>query len=252
MKTKVSGCIVTYNNSDIICECIETVLKNTQKVDFTLYVVDNASTDNTVELVRANFPQVEIIENTSNAGFGRGHNAVLDRLDSTYHAVINPDITLEGEVIYELCCYLEEHPQAAMITPQIRNEDGSEQYLPKYGPTIRFAILSKLKPFRYLRKIYTREQENISKPVETEFCTGCFFVIRTVQFQSLKGFDPRYFMYCEDADLSNRVRQSGKIIFYPQVYAVHKWKRDNTKSLGGILRFMNSLMKYFAKWGVKF
>lgn len=252
MSAKISGCIVTYNNSDIICECIESILKNTQNLDFTLYVVDNASTDNTVELIKSNFPMVKLIQNAENVGFGRGHNAVLDSIDSEYHAVINPDITLDSNVVDELCKYLSEHKDVTMITPQIRNEDGSEQHLPKYGPTIKFAIISKFKPYKYLRKIYTRELENLSDATEVEFCTGCFFVIKSQEFKRLKGFDSRFFMYCEDADLSNRVRKSGKIIFYPKVYAVHKWKRDNTRSLGGIMRFMNSLMKYFAIWGVKF
>lgn len=252
MGIKVTGSIVTYNNSDIICECISSVLKHTRHLEFTLYVVDNASTDDTVETVRQQFPDVNVISNEKNIGFGHGHNMVLDKIDSDYHVVINPDITLGEDTIGKLSEYLENNPDIAMITPKILNEDGSEQHLPKYGPSIRYAIISKIKPFRYLRKKYTREEEQISVPTDVEFCTGCFFMIRTSVFKSLKGFDTRYFMYCEDADLSRRVRKQARIVFYPLVTATHKWKRDNTRSAKGVMRFMASLMKYFLKWGISF
>lgn len=247
---KVTGSIVTYNNSHIIRECIQSILEQTRNVDFTLYVVDNGSTDGTVELVRRHFDQVKIIENGRNLGFGHGHNLAIKEANSEYHAVINPDITLAEDTVSKLCGYLESNPDVLMITPRILNEDGTEQFLPKYCPTIRYVIISKLKPFRYLRKRYTREQEHLSVPTEVEFCTGCFFVARTALLQELKGFDTRFFMYCEDADLSRRVRQKGKIIFYPSVCATHKWGRENTRSFKGVLRFLSSLFKYFCKWGM--
>ena len=252
MKLKVTGSIVTYNNSDVIEECVSTVLEQTAGLDFTLYLIDNASTDNTVKLVREKFPQVELICLEKNVGFGHGHNQVLDLLESDYHVVINPDISLSVPAVDELCGFLEENPQVAMATPRILNEDGSEQHLPKYGPTIRYAIISKFKPFKYLRRRYTRQDEMLSKPTDVEFCTGCFFVIRTAVFRRLEGFDRRFFMYCEDADLSRRVRQQARIVFYPETSAIHKWKRDNTRSIKGVMRFMTSLLKYFLKWGISF
>lgn len=252
MKRKVSGSIVTYNNGDIIQECIHSILEHTEDIDFTLYVMDNGSTDETVDIIRKNFDRVRLICNETNTGFGHGHNTVLSVMDSDYHVVINPDITLNSDVIQELCGYLDEHPDVMMITPKILNEDGTQQYLPKYCPSIRYVIISKFKPFRYLRKKYTREQEELQVPTEVEFCTGCFFVMRSRDFKALQGFDQRFFMYCEDADLSRRVRQTGKIIFYPPVSVTHKWKRDNTGNLKGIFRFLSSLLKYFLKWGFEF
>lgn len=249
---KVTGSIVTYNNSNIIYECIQSILAQTQNIDFMLYVVDNGSTDNTVEIIRNGFgEQVKIIENGRNLGFGCGHNIVIEEVQSDYHAIINPDITLAEDTITRLCCYMDNNSDVLMITPKILNEDGTEQFLPKYCPTIRYVIVSKLKPFRYLRKLYTREAETFTEPAEVEFCTGCFFVMRTALIKELKGFDSRYFMYCEDADLSRRVRQRGKIIFYPMACVTHKWGRDNTRSFKGILRFLSSLFKYFGKWGLE-
>lgn len=252
MEKKVSGCIVTYNNRDVIEECVDTILNNTRELNFTLFVVDNGSTDGTVDIIREKYPKVKIIRNEDNLGFGHGHNKVLRLIDSEYHVVINPDISMDMDAITPLCEYLEEHVNVAMITPMVLNEDGTQQHLPKYCPSIRHVIISKFKPFKYLRKEYTRENENLTTPTRIEFCTGCFFVIRTSAFKELEGFDQRFFMYCEDADLSRRIRIFNEIIFYPYAHVIHKWKRDNTKNLKGVFRFMTSLLKYFIKWGIKF
>ena len=176
---KVSGCVVTYNNASIISECIESVLKWTKNYDFKLYISDNGSTDGTVELIRRRFPEVIVLENKRNLGFGGGHNRILRKLDSKYHFVINPDIFVTQDVFGPMVDYLEAHRNAAMITPKIMNDNGTEQQLPKRNPTIRYTILSKFKPFKHYRQIYTRELENLNSPTDVDFCTGCFFAIRT-------------------------------------------------------------------------
>lgn len=247
---KVSGCVVTYNNADIIEGCIASLLRETKGVDFKLYVVDNHSSDGTAELIKANFPMVKVLCQNNNGGFGHGHNLVMSYVDSVYHAVINPDIYVEGDVITALVQMMEQDREVVMSTPKILNEDGTEQYLPKKDPGIRYVILSKFKPFRQYRQLYTRQLEEDGTAMDIDMCTGCFFVTRTALFKELGGFDKRFFMYCEDADLSRRARERGRIVFWPYVCATHKWSRANTRSLQGVVRFLTSLFKYFVKWGV--
>lgn len=250
---KVSGCIVTYNESETIVKCVQSLLEYTQGIDFQLYISDNCSQDDTVELIQTRFPEVRVFRNEKNGGFGYGHNQVLDVLDSDYHIVINPDIYIEENTIHELVDYLETHKEAGMVTPRILNPDGSEQFLPKRPPSIRYVILSKFRPFRKHRRFYTREDDHLNTSTEIEFCTGCFFAIRTELFRELGGFDSRYYMYFEDADLSRTVLEQGwKIIFHPTVAVYHIWHRANTRSIKGILRFLVSMVKYFQKWGWRF
>lgn len=249
---KITGCIVTYNNIKVIEACIDSVLKTTKDMDFKLFVVDNGSTDGTKELIRRKYKEVVLLAGKKNLGFGRANNAVLNRIDSDFHVIINPDIFLSENTIRILCEYMESHDDVVMATPKILNEDGSEQFLPKYCPTFRYVIVSKFKPFKYLRKQYTRENEKLSLPTEIEFSTGCFSVIKTDVFKKLGGFDRRFFMYCEDADLSRRARECGRIIYYPNAAVTHRWGRDNIKNIKGVFRFINSLTKYFLKWGFKF
>jgi hypothetical protein len=249
---KISGCIVTYNNEATIEKCIRSILEHTRNLDFQLYVSDNKSSDRTVAIVKEHFPEVIVIQNEKNGGFGYGHNQVIDRLDSKVHFVINPDVYLKENTVQLLTEYLREHRDVAMVTPKILNLDGTEQYLPKFCPGIRYVILSKLPGLKKYRRQYTRQEEGLSEPTEVQFCTGCFFGIPTTLFRRLQGFSPDFYMYCEDADLSRRVlKRNYKIIFYPHTSLYHDWHRDNTGSLRGITRFLTSLLKYFRKWGWK-
>lgn len=247
---KISGCIVTYNASDEIMPCIKSILEDTKNLDFKLYVVDNASSDDTVEVIRHEFPQVKVITNDKNVGFGKGHNKVIEYLDSDYHVVINPDIKTEDKVIYKLTTYLEEHKDVGQICPRVLNTDESEQHLPKRNPRFKYVILSKFPGFKKYRAEYTRQGEDMSVATEIEFASGCFFALPTSLYKELKGFDDRYYMYFEDADLSRRVAEHGKKIVYdPETYVYHDWHRDNMRSLKGAVRFLNSMCKYFMRWG---
>ena len=252
---KITGSIVTYNNEKTIDKCISTVLEQTSGKDyeFSLYVYDNASTDGTVSLIEKKYPQVKILKGDTNKGFGAGHNAIIKRVKSDYHFVINPDIYVDMDTFACLTDYLKDNPDIGLITPRVLNTDGTEQFLPKYCPTIRYVIISKFPGFRYLRRRYTRQDEGLSEPTEIQFCTGCFFGARTAFLKEMKGFSNRYFMYCEDSDLSKRVLAlPKKIIFFPDATIYHNWQRDNTGNLKGIFRFLRSLLVFFRKWGWKF
>ena len=246
---KVTGSIVTYNSGDDIKKCISSILRYTEDIDFSLYVSDNCSTDDTVDIVRGSFPEVKLLQNEKNGGFGYGHNKVISRVKSDYHVVINPDIELRENTIKKLCDYLEEHPDVGMVSPKTLNPDGSEQFLPKTDPSFAYVVISKFPGMKHLRRRYTRQDERFDAPAEVESCSGCFFVARTKALKELRGFDRRFYMYFEDADISRRMRAKGyRLIFHPETSVVHDWHRDNTRSLRGIRIFLNSMIKYFGKW----
>ncbi len=248
MKEKISGSIVTYNNEKTICPCVRSILEHTKDCQFQLYIYDNCSTDRTVELLTQYFPQVKVIRGEKNIGFGQGHNQIIFQVRSKYHAVINPDIYFKGNVIGKMVDYMEKHPQVVQLTPEIRNLDGTIQYLPKIDPDIRYVILSKLAPFKHYRQIYTMANVNIKKPTLVMSCTGCFSMIRTSVLKRVQGYDHRFFLYFEDADLSRRLRKYGDLIYHPGMHVYHAWKRDNTHSLKGAYIFLMSMLKYYRKW----
>lgn len=250
---KITAGIVTYYNEETIAKCVGSLIENTLNLDFKLFIIDNNSQDKTLDIV-AGFKEdarIEVIETQQNLGFGSGHNQVLSQLDSDVHFVINPDIFVETSVLEELANYLLNDSSAVMITPKILNMDGTEQYLPRHQPTLRTLILSRFKWFAHYRTAYRMEDKIIDKPIYIEQCTGCFFGVKTSVFKEIGGFDSRFFMYFEDADLSRKARNKGNIIFYPHNYAYHRWERANARQLVGIMRYFSSMITYFNKWGWK-
>lgn len=248
---KVSISIVTYNNADKISNLLNSIIKNTKGVTYKIYVIDNCSSDNTIEIIKENFPTVNIFQLPENVGFGEGHNQVLNVIDSQYHAIVNPDIIINSDAISDLVNYLDTVPDVVMITPRIFNSDGTEQYLPKKRPTLRYLISGRLKFIKYflkLRNEYTMQDYNIQEPIDVDFSTGCFSIIRTDVFQRIKGFDNRFFMYFEDVDLTLRAKKYGRVIFYPKISVVHGWERSSAKNVKYLLIHIKSMIEFFCKW----
>lgn len=251
---KVSAAIVTYKGYDKAREAVASILEYTKGVDLTLYIVDNASGDETADRLRAEFPQIVVIEKEKNRGFGDGHNAVIPLLESDYHAVINPDIVIDRDVLSELADYLDGHPDVGLVTPEIRNMDGSDQCLPKRDPTVASLVGRRVFRKRFEKDVrhYQMLDEDLSKPTDIEFATGCFFVIRTELFKELDGFDTRFFMYYEDMDITRRARKVMRAVYNPNTYVYHAWERSSAHSLKYFLILVAGMFKYFNKWGWRF
>lgn len=245
---QISGCIVTYNNAQIIVDTIEQILKATAHLHFTLYVVDNCSSDGTAELIQDRFPAVRVIRSPKNVGFGKGHNQALAMLQSDYHVIINPDIHLIEGTLETLLSYLERHPEVAMVTPKILNLDGTEQFLPKRRPRLRYLVGGRVGCFHKYREEYTRQHEVFDGPTPIDLCTGCFMLVRTEILRQVGGFDPRYFMYFEDADLTREVQRYGKVVFNPEAAVYHAWERGDTHSFKLLGIHVLSMLRYIHKW----
>lgn len=251
INTYVTGCIVTYNNMSSIDQTISTLLENTKGVDFKLAVVDNMSADSTPEHIRRTYPAVEVIEPHTNNGFGSGHNVVLPRLESKYHCVINPDISISDDVIAKMAAYMDAHPEIGLLSPKICFPDGRMQILGKRNPKIKYLVASRMRgegePGGLLRE-YAMLDTDLSVPVEIENATGCFMMFRTELFKKIGGFDERYFMYFEDCDITREVRRHAKAVFYPEAVVYHVWGRESKKNFKLMLVQISSMLKYFTKW----
>ena len=107
-------------------------------------------------------------------------------------------------------------------------------------------------PFPRWREEYTLADMDVRLPTPVEFATGCFLFIRTAIFKELQGFDPRFFLYQEDSDLSRRILEQrlGSIVYHPEMQVTHQWARENTRTFKGRMRQIRSVCKYFLKWGV--
>ena len=241
----VSVTIVTYNDADKAAAAAASVVARCNKYPLDFYVVDNHSSDNTLNRLNDQ-ACLKIIKLPKNIGFGAAHNKVLSELKSDYHFVVNPDITVGYDVFADMVEYMEKHPDAVMCMPKILNVDGSEQYLPKSIPTLKRLFFGRLS--KKVRTEYVWADREITEPCEIDFCSGCFFCIRTSAFLSLGGFDERYFMYLEDADLTLRAKSIGKVMLLPDVEVTHLWNRGSSKNMMLLFIHIISCFKFLLKW----
>lgn len=251
-RLRASLCIVTYNNRDNIEAALDSVFRQCSEVELTVYVSDNCSSDGTPDLIEKRFPRVKLLRNPDNKGFGAGHNKVLPLLGSDYHFIVNPDIILKSDVIGDMCRFMEDNPDIVMAVPKFVYEDGREQFTPKLTPTLKYMLGGRLERFggifRRWRDEYTFRNKNVSEVTDVGFCSGCFVAVRTDVFRSIGGFDERYFLYSEDADLTRAAQHYGRTVYTPQFSVVHLWERAYMKSFRYFLIQISSMFKYFYKW----
>lgn len=261
---KLSASIVVYNGAEEAINAAASVLCNTQKYPLDLYLVDNASPDGSgavLEQALADkvFPvgerqTVQIIRRQVNGGFGTGHNTVLPLLHSDYHFILNPDILLRSDVLSGMADWLQQHPDAVMARPGLAFPDGTPQQLPLQKCSAMALIYRQLPQLTFLKKYndrYVMEGADLSQPTEIQFCTGSFSCLRTAVLQQIGGFDEGYFMYVEDADLTQKALQQGKVYLLPQFTATHVWHRAPHTDLSHFAMQMKSMLRYFKKWGFR-
>ncbi len=257
--SEVSASIVAYCDYDEVCAAVRSILADTAAPRFTLYVIDNASPDGCgARLAATDFgdSRVKLKCLPENIGFGKGHNSVLSELKSDVHFILNPDILLsKGQnTLQSLADWLLSQPGAVMATPQLYYPDGRIQHLPRRKPTPWLLLARQLAPrlggvFARADAHYTMQDEDLTAPRRIEFCTGSFMAVRTDVLKGFGGFDEGYFMYVEDADITQKALQKGGVYLAPQFGAVHAWHRDPMRDAGKFMLQLKSMARYFARWG---
>ena len=259
---ELSACIVVYNGCDEALKAAQTVLQYTRRHPLTLYLVDNASPDGSGARLEAAVKggalstqpgqKVEVRCRKENGGFGTGHNTVLSLLHSRVHFILNPDIQLTEDTLSDLADWMAAHPGVVMARPALTFPDGRPQRLPLRRCSVRAMVYRQLPCLKFWAKYnerYLMADKDLTKPTEIEFCTGSFSAVDTAAFKAVGGFDEDYFMYVEDADLTQKVLQKGTVWLAPQFSAIHAWHRAPMRDAGKFKMQLVSMGRYFKKWG---
>lgn len=250
---RVSVSVVTYNNEEHIGNLLDSIRQYVELEDYQVFIIDNGSHDQTLDIIRKNGDIVTLIENGSNVGFGAGHNKVLSMIESKYHVIINPDIILKTDTIGEMAAYLDNNPDIALISPQILYPEGGVQVLPKRDPKPIYVLArrSNIGMLAKYKEQYEMKEAGTDSAYDIEFASGCFMFTRTEVLKKVGGFDDRFFLYLEDADLSRRIRQHGRIQYNPAFVVYHHWQQAGAKKLKFLLIHIASMFKYLKKWKSK-
>ena len=246
--------IVLYNsNLRDIEKAIKSILQTSSEIK--LYLIDNSPSDDLKTLEEID-GRVIYIHNPSNPGFGAAHNIALNKaisLNVQYHFIVNPDIYFEGEVISLMIDFMKKDNTIGMMMPQILNLDGSVQNLPKLLPSPISILWRKLKkPKKAYEKFINRyELRNIPEKsiYNAPILSGCFTLLNLEAIKKVGGYDDKFFMYFEDWDLSRRIHQHYKTIYFPLVSVYHGYESGANKNSKLFKIFVNSAITYFNKWG---
>lgn len=245
MPIKLSVIIVSYNSEDFIEECVASVLKYIPK-EGEIIVVDNNSEDKTVEILEKFGLMIKFIKSNKNLGFGKANNLAVKQALGEYLFFLNPDTEINRPIFNELIKFHENTSDCGLVGPKLIMKDGKVQSSVRKLPTVWGAF----KEYVLGRKgEYSEYVPEESEPTEVEMIYGAAILIKKDLFEKLNGFDEKYFLYYEDADLCKRVRESGKkIYYYPKVSIKHLVGGTKSNENRSKLNYVSSF-KYHGKLG---
>jgi N-acetylglucosaminyl-diphospho-decaprenol L-rhamnosyltransferase len=238
---KVSVVIVTYNSAEVIEECLKSIADGIK-----IFIVDNASTDETIKIIKATKPNAILIQNENNLGFVNANNIALEKIDSEYAFLLNPDTILEENTIEELTKVADKYEESAIVSPTLCFKDGKLQQSYKAAFYIRENIKTK-----YIEP---------SGDLCAECLSGAAMLLRMKYFKKIGFFDPEIFLFYEDDDICLKAMQeSYSLILTPNSKVIHHMG-ESTPQSSKLIFFKNKHMlwsrlylqeKYFDKHKAK-
>ncbi|PWG05594.1 glycosyltransferase [Polaribacter aquimarinus] len=243
----ITASIVLFNNDiEILRKTIDSFLKIQHQKK--LYLIDNSKT-NVLKDIYVN-DDVEYIFVGKNIGFGSAHNLILNKINSKFHLILNPDVEFSVNVIPDLILELENKPDVSFISPKVIYPNKELQHICRRHPSFFDLINRRLNIFKI--QVFKNEyrNKNLEQPFYPDFIHGCFMLFKTKDLQNLKGFDERYFLYMEDADICRKIDKLGKKkLYFPKVKIIHQHQKGSSKHLKLFFYHLSSAIKYFLKWG---
>lgn len=192
-----------------------------------------------------------------NLGYGRAHNQVImdPMLKSRYFLIANPDIRCQANDLKKIFHQMENSPEVQLLMPKIIWPNGQDQGLRKLLPQPSDLFLRRFLPgfvrriFADREKRYQMQQFNPNKAMEVPVLSGCFMFCRGQSLRKIGGFDPRFFLYLEDVDLSRRLGKLGINLYWPEVEVVHEYQKSSYVSWRALRLHLQSAWRYFNKYG---
>lgn len=250
----LSVSIVNTENRDLLAQCLDSIYRTIHQIHCEVWVVDNCSTDGSVEMVRARFPQVAIIENAERLGYSASHNRSLCRCQGRYMLVLNEDMLVLAGALEAMVAFMDAHPRAGMLGCRLLNPDGSLQPSCRTFPNLRIQLFRSL----YLDKLFPGNRWTGANYMsywghdtvrEVDVIKGCCMLVRREVVEQVGLMDERFFIYYEETDWCYRTKRAGwQIYFTPGADIVHYGEQTTRRQSARMTSIQyQSLLKYFRK-----
>jgi len=234
-KIDISIIIVNYNVKEFVLNLLESLKKAVVSLNTEIIIVDNASDDGSVEVLKDKHPDIKLISNKKNVGFGAANNQALEIAVGNYFLLINPDAIVKENTLTEMISFFESNSLAGIAGCKVLNPDGTLQLACRRGfpgPWTSFTKvmgLSKLFPKSKLFAKYNLTYLNENETYEVDAVSGAFLMLRKEVYEKIGGFDKQFFMYGEDLDLCYRAQSEGFKVYYVHSTEVIHYKGESTR-----------------------
>lgn len=235
----VSIIILSFNTRNLLNSCLHSLFSTLKGKDFEVIVVDNASSDDSVEMVKKDFPKVQLVENKENVGFAKGINIGAGVAQGEYLLFLNSDTEVKNTIL-DLKNNLDTHTKAAVIGGLLVNNDGTPQR--SYGKFYDLLAVANM--------LFRGDRGEIKKTTQirqVDWVSGGFMLVRKKVFEELHGFDEHFFMYIEDMELCYRVKKAGySVLFDPTVTVTHIGHGSSNRTFA-VLQIYKGLLYFYKK-----
>lgn len=265
MPVDLSVVIVSWNVAGLLHDCLHAILAPAADLDQSgilrlggyvveVYVVDNASSDDSQEMVREAFPQVRLIANPTNLGFTKANNVALKSCRGRYLLLLNPDTCVVDDALVRMLDYMEAHPDVGVLGPQLRYGGGSLQSSRRRFPTLATAffestLLHQWFPDNRWARAYQMADTPDDLVQDVDWVVGACMLVRAEAVGDVGLLDERFFMYSEELDWCRRIVEAGwRVVYYPKAVVVHYEGRSTDQVVASRhVNFERSKILYFDK-----
>jgi GT2 family glycosyltransferase len=251
--------ILNYNTRDLLRDCLSS-LREQGAVSFKTCVVDNASPDNSADMVATEFPEVELIRNPRNNGYSAGNNLGFrqfgfpDAARARHLMLLNPDTVVPPGALASMLAFLDAHPDVGVVGPRLLLPDGSLDKACRRSfptPEVSFYRLTKLsRLFPKSRRFNSYNMEYLDEHVQTDVdaVVGACMLLRGEAVQAVGLLDEQFFMYGEDLDWCLRVKQAGwRVVYYPDAIVHHVKRAASSSSPRARYEFQRAMWLFYKK-----
>jgi N-acetylglucosaminyl-diphospho-decaprenol L-rhamnosyltransferase len=263
--------IVSWNVRDLLRRCLDSILGTGRPKtegdaecpascilhpapSIEILVVDNGSTDGSVEMLRTDFPDVHVVVNAENRGFPAGNNQGLTLAGGRYVLLLNPDTEVVGNALATMVAFADEYPDVGLIGPQLLNLDGSVQSSRRRFPTLATAFfestwLQPCAPRSLLERYYVLDHPD-DAVLDVDWVQGAALMVRREAIDQIGPMDERFFMYSEELDWCRRFREAGwRVVYLPGAQVIHHAGKSSEQVLPARhVHFQTSKVRYFRKY----
>lgn len=253
--TDISICIVNYNVSGYLRRCLESIDKNRNQLKLEVIVVDNASKDDSVQMVKESFAWVRLIALDRNAGFAAANNIALKESSGEYLFLLNPDTVICKDSLVILMNSLKDNPGCGIAGPKLLNEDGSIQNgIRRFpDPLVVFIRNTPLKHLNFCRLMiddHHMRKIDLSRSMTVDQVSGAAMMFHRKILEQTGFLDERFFIFFEEVDFCKRINQQGLTVFYNTNAAIYHFGGKSSVQLNSKIKYihMESQLKFLKKY----